>query len=71
VNSITKLTIESFELLDIIFAIRAVAMDCSQPNPLSARGEGANVNPPLNSWNIDENEKTQLTENVIRHNELQ
>jgi hypothetical protein len=71
VNRATQVGIHDLELLDVSLAIRPLAMNRSQPNPLGAGIEVADPNATLNSGNVNKHEKAQLTKEIIRHNVLQ
>jgi hypothetical protein len=63
--------VSGFELVNVSLAIRPLAMNRSQLDPLQSSVKGMNPNPTINGRDFNESEKTQLTKNIIRHNVLQ
>jgi hypothetical protein len=70
-NRTPQMGVSGFELIDVNLAIRPLAMNRRQLDPLQASIKGMNPNPTLNGGDFNESEKTQLTKEIIRHNVLQ
>jgi hypothetical protein len=60
-----------FELINVSLAIRPLAMNRSQLDPLQSSVKGMNPNPTINGRDFNESEKAQLTKKIIIHDGLQ